>query len=113
MSFPNVPTWSNVIPVWSGCGHAWDRRKFQRGEGIGWIGSREPIDVSAICDENVARGEPGIHRLGWSDSHVHFFARVADKARDRRQHREIPVAVDRIDVSVVGAEFGREQISLR
>ena len=31
---------------------------------------------------------------------MYFFARVADKARDRRQHREIPVAVDLIDVSV-------------
>ena len=99
--------------------YVWDRRKYiSRGEGIGWIGWREPIDKNAICDKNVARGEPGIRRLDWSYSHVHFFARVADKARDRRQHRESPVAGDRLDVSVVGvkeadAEVAREQFSPR
>ena len=34
--------------------------------------SRELKDVSALCDENVARGEPGVRGLNWSDSQVFF-----------------------------------------
>ena len=29
---------------------------------------------SALCDEKVARGEPGLRGLRWSDSHVFFHA---------------------------------------
>jgi hypothetical protein len=95
---------------------AWDRRKYiSRGEGIGWIGWREPIDQRAMCDKNVARGEPGGDGLQWSDSHVHFFA--PGSGRDRRQKRGNPLAVDAFDVSEVDASgaavVGREQISLR
>ena len=36
--------------------------------------SRELIDVISLCDENVARGEPGRRGLNWSDSHVFFDA---------------------------------------
>src|SRR3954453_18835304 len=34
--------------------------------------SRELKDVSALCDENVARGAPGRRGLSWSDSQVFF-----------------------------------------
>ena len=67
----------------------------------------------------TSRGvNPAFADWDWSDSHVHFFARVADKARDRRQRRESPVAVDIRDVSVVrvketDAEVARKQFSLR
>ena len=62
-------------------------------------------DQSAFCDENVARGEPGRRGHRWSDSHVFFPA--GTKPRNRREQRDIPVAVDLIDV--LGAVFGHEQ----
>ena len=62
-------------------------------------------DQSAFCGENVARGEPGRRGLRWSDSHVFFPA--GTKPRKRREQRDIPVAVDLIDV--LGAEFAHEQ----
>src|SRR5262249_38621041 len=84
---------------------AWDRRKRR---------DRTPldlIDVSALCDENVARSEPGIRGLSWSDSHVFFQTSCRWRwIRNRSQHRDIPHAVDRIDV--LGAVFGHDQISL-
>jgi len=70
---------------------------------------RHLIDPRALCDENVARSEPGIHRLGWSDSDV-FFSAVSD-SRKRRQERDVPLAVDGIDI--VAAVFGHNQISGR
>ena len=69
--------------------------------------SREFIDVSALCDENVARSEPGIQGLSWSDSQV-FFDAGTNGTRDLRQHRGIPHAVDRLEILV--AEFGLEKI---
>ena len=66
-------------------------------------------DHSALCDENVARGEPGRRGLRWSDSHVFFPA--GTKPRKRREQRDSPVAGDRIDV--LGAVFAHEQFSLR
>ena len=86
MLFPNVPTWSNVIELWSEAGHP-SRRKRRDDT------SRELIDVIVLCDENVARGEPGRRGLNWSDSHV-FFHAGTDGTRDRRHHRDIPIAVD-------------------
>ena len=67
------------------------------------------IDPRALCDENVARGEPGNRGLGWSDSDVLFFA-VANP-RKRRQQRDVALAVDRIDI--VAAVFGHDQIGPR
>ena len=69
--------------------------------------SRELKDVIFLCDENVARGEPGRRGLSWSDSHVFFDAdRRRTGSRDRRHQRDIPVAVDPIEILV--AEFGHE-----
>ena len=62
-------------------------------------------DQRAFCGENVARGEPGRRGLRWSDSHVFFPA--GTKARELREQRGIPVAVDLIDV--LGAVFAHEQ----
>jgi len=62
-------------------------------------------DESAFCGENVARGEPGISGLRWSDSHVFFPA--GTKPRKRREQRVSPVAGDLIDV--LGAVFAHEQ----
>jgi hypothetical protein len=63
------------------------------------------IDESAFCGENVARGEPGIRGLRWSNSQVFFPA--GTKPRKRREQRGKPVAVDLIDL--LGAVFGHEQ----
>ena len=67
--------------------------------------SRELIDLGALCDEHVARGEPSRRGLNWSDSQV-FFHAGTNRARDRSQHRDIPVAVDHIEILV--APLGRE-----
>ena len=67
------------------------------------------IDRRTLCDENVARGEPGIHRLGWSDSDV-FFSTVTEP-RKRGQQRDVALAVDGIDI--VAAVFGCDQVSPR
>ena len=86
---------------------ACDRRK-QRGASL-----RNFIDLIALCDKNVARCEGcrrGTRGLSWSDSHVFFRARTNGARRNRRQHGDIPHAVDRIDV--LGAVFGHDQISL-
>ncbi|PYK28554.1 MAG: hypothetical protein DME59_02280 [Verrucomicrobia bacterium] len=71
--------------------------------------ARDVIDPPALCDENVARREPGIRGLGWSDSHV-FFSAVTDSGK-RRQVRDVALAVDGIDV--VAAVFGDDQIGPR
>ena len=69
--------------------------------------SRELKDVIALCDENVARGEPGRRGLNWSDSHVFF-----DAGTSRRRtgivatNVDIPVAVDHIEILV--AVLGHE-----
>jgi len=86
-------------PVVVPCEASLDRRK-QR-EGTGWRGL---IDQSALCDENVARREPGIRGLRWSNSHVFFSART--KPRDGQEQRGVPVAVDRIDL--IGAVFAHK-----
>jgi len=65
--------------------------------------------LSASCDENVARDEPGSRGLGWSDSHVSF-SEVTDP-RERRQNRDIPGAVDRIDI--LRGVFAHQQLSRR
>ena len=65
------------------------------------------IDPPALCNENVARGEPGICGLGGSDSDV-FFSAVTDAGKGRQQG-DVPHAVDGIDI--VAAVFGRDQIS--
>jgi erythromycin esterase-like protein len=77
-----------------------DRRK-QR-EGTGWRGL---IDQRALCDEKVARGEPGRRGLRWSHSHVLFAA--GTKPRDGQEQRDIALAIDRIDVII--AVFAHEQ----
>ena len=88
---------------------ACERRK-QRGL------NRVPCDLKdliALCNENVARGERhrrGRRGLQWSYSQV-FFSAGSRPRRDRRQHRDIPELVDRIDV--LAAVFGRDHISLR
>jgi len=61
-------------------------------------------DQSALCDENVARREPGCRGLKWSESHVFFPA--GTKARNGREQRSISVAVNPIDV--IGAVWGHE-----
>ena len=94
MLLPNVPTWSNVIALWSEEGHPDAAQRKQR-EGTCWM--RGLKDVLAFCDENVARGEPGRRGLRWSDSHV-FFHHGRNGGRKRPEQRAIPVAVDRIDV---------------
>ena len=66
--------------------------------------SRELKDVSALCDEKVARREPGRRGLNWSDSHVSFHG--ATGTRDRRHRRDIPVAVDQTEI--LAALLGRE-----
>ena len=62
----NVPSWSKVIPVWSGEQPA----SGMIANSVGGLGSLNCIDFRAIGDKIVARAEPGIRRLGWSDSHV-------------------------------------------
>jgi hypothetical protein len=69
---------------------------------------RDLKDPIALCDENVARGEPGIRRLGWSYSHVFFAA--GTPPRDRRQKRDVPEAVDLNDF--LAAVLARDHISL-
>jgi hypothetical protein len=63
---------------------------------------RDLIDRRALCDENVARGEPGVDRLGWSDSDVFFSAVI--EPRKGCQERDVALAVDGIDI--VAAIFG-------
>jgi hypothetical protein len=58
--------------------------------------ARDLKDTIALCDENVARGEPGIRRLGWSYSHVFFAA--GTPPGDRRQNCDVPEAVDLLDL---------------
>jgi len=58
---------------------------------------RDLKDLIALCDENVARGEPGIRRLGRSYSHVFFAAGTPHG--DRRQNCDVPEAVDLIELS--------------
>jgi len=70
---------------------------------------RDLIDSPALCNENVARGEPGIRGLGGSDSDV-FFSAVTDAGKGRQQ-RDVTLAVDRIDI--VAAVFGHDQIGGR
>jgi hypothetical protein len=70
--------------------------------------SRELIDVRALCDENVARSEPGRHGLNWSNSQV-FFHAGTNWTRYRHQQRDIPIAVDQIEILV--AECGCEHFS--
>src|SRR5436309_5463706 len=82
---------------------AWERRKRRDAT------RRELKELSASCDENVARGEPGIRRLRWSYSHVFFSA--ASPRRELSQNRDIPEAVDPIDL--LAAVFARDQFSLR
>ena len=55
----------------------WDQRKGRDST------PRDIIDRGALCDENVARGKPGICRLGWSETDV-FFSAVAEP-RERGQ----------------------------
>jgi hypothetical protein len=64
-------------------------------------------DQSSGCDENVTRGERVVRRPGrqWDRSHVFFPA--GNKSRNRREQRNIPIAVDLIDV--LGAVFAHEQ----
>src|SRR4029077_302697 len=93
-----------------------DRRKHIRwAEDWRWIGWRDLIDQLAMCDKNVARGEPGIRGHQWSDSQIHFFA--PGSGRDRRQKCGSPVAGDAIDLSQGdasgGAVVARVQISRR
>jgi hypothetical protein len=85
---------------------SWDRSKRVGGT------RRDLIDRGALCDENVARGprRHGIGGLGWSDGYVFFQARTHG-AGNRRQERDIPQAVDRIDV--LAAVFAHEQFSPR
>jgi len=71
--------------------------------------TRDLIDPRALCDENVARGEPGIDRLGWSDTYV-FFSAVRNAGKGRQQG-DVALAVDRIDI--VAAVFGHNQIGAR
>ena len=63
------------------------------------------VDRSALCDENVARGEPGSCGLRWSYSDVFFAA--GTKPRKRREHRGVPLAVNPVDHIV--AVWGHEQ----
>ena len=70
---------------------------------------RDLKDLIALCDENVARGEPGIRRLGRSYSHVFFAAGTTPG--DRRQICDVPEAVDLNDF--LAAVLGRDHISLR
>src|SRR6476660_7216526 len=65
--------------------------------------SRELKDVSALCDEKVARGESGGRGLNWSDSHVSFHG--ATGTRDRRHRRGNPLAVDQTEI--LAALLGR------
>ena len=69
---------------------------------------RDLKDLIALCDENVARGEPGIRRLGRSYSHVFFAAGTTPG--DRRQICDVPEAVDLNDF--LAAVLGRDHISL-
>ena len=98
---PNVPTWSNVSELWVEQG-APERRKRRDDT------SRELKDVSALCDENVARGEPGRRGLNWSDSQV-FFHGGTNGTRDRRHRRDIPLAVD--STEILAELLGREHHS--
>src|SRR5439155_27383604 len=70
---------------------------------------RDLKDLIALCDENVARGEPGIRRLGRGYSHVFFAA--GTPPGDRRQNCDVPGAVDLSDL--LAASFGRDHISLQ
>ena len=67
------------------------------------------VDQSALCDENVARGEPGRGGLKWSESHVFFPA--GTEPRNIREERDIPVAVNQVDL--IGAVWGHEQLIRR
>ncbi len=88
-------------PVVVRCEAPPDRRKQRDGMCI----TVDLEDGSAFCDENVARVEPGIRGHRWSYSQVFFPA--GTKPRSLREQRDIPVAVDLIDV--LGAKFGHEK----
>jgi hypothetical protein len=79
--------------------------RHKRGDGT----ARDLKDLIALCDENVARGEPGIRRLGWSYSHVFFAA--STPPGDRRQKCDVPEAVDLNDF--LAAVLARDHISRR
>jgi hypothetical protein len=64
-------------------------------------------DLLVVCDEKVARGEPGRRGLRWSDSHVFFHQPTA---WNRPEQRAIPQAIDHLDVSVF--VFAHEKLSL-
>jgi hypothetical protein len=81
----------------------------KRRDGICTTTNIDLKDGSAFGDEKVARGEPGIHGLGWSESHVFFPA--GTKPRNLREQRGSPVAADRYDVFI--AVWGNEQKILR
>ena len=68
---------------------------------------RELKDLIALCNENVARGEAGSRRHEWSHSHVSFQALPRGEARNRRDRRGNPRAVEREELRV--AELGYEQ----
>ena len=74
---------------------------------------RELIDGIALCDELVAwvprRG--GVRGLCWSDSDVFFYGEIANVIRDLRHRRDIPQAVDRVEI--LGVKFGPEHLKLR
>jgi hypothetical protein len=77
------------------------------------ITPRDLIDRSALCDENVGRvprhwhGERG---LRWSHGHVSFQALIR-RARNLCQRRDIPEAVDRVEV--LAAVFAHDQLGRR
>src|SRR5215472_2769060 len=63
----------------------------------------------ALCDEDVARSEPGTSGLRWSDSDI-FFSAVTD-SRKSGQEGDVALAVERIDI--VAAVFGHDQVGAR
>jgi len=75
------------------CADLGERRKRRD---YNWRTHRDLKDLIAFRDENVARGEPGIRRLGRSYSQVFFSA--SNRPRDRGQFGDIPEAVDLLDV---------------
>ena len=85
---------------------AWDRRK--------WHGAMpcDPIDPSALCDENVAQCEPRDCGHGGSDCGVSFRAPAHGDVRNRRQNREVPAAVHHL-VDVLAAVLCHEHSTRR
>ena len=91
-------------------GVAWEEASDLRKERDGAFRNAVLKDVLAFCDENVARCEPGVRGLRWSDSHVFFHARTIPK-RNHPQHGLIPHAVDHSEI--LAAPWGRVHIKRR